>query len=250
MQGIKNIEVYPNPHADFAIRPEKVKLPDDPIYTTNLSINADSYLWEFGDGTTSTEESPDHTYADAGWKTVKLTGTSEGGVSASFETTFEIHDPVEAGFEYTVDGFTVHLTDTSVNAAALMWDFGDGSTSNLRDPEHMFSNTGSMDSVYTVKLLALAPNNICTDSFFMDITVHPYVHASFTVPDHLGCTPFEATFENSSIGIPLALNAPEELSIGSGTSPSGKTNPEPGSYDTMARTLGFLRAVDHPNPPE
>lgn len=65
---VKNmiIEVFPNPHAEFQIRPEKVKLPDDPVYTTNLSYQADSYYWTFGDGKSSTEFEPVHTYLDTG----------------------------------------------------------------------------------------------------------------------------------------------------------------------------------------
>lgn len=122
----------------------------------NNSLNAATYMWDFGDGNTSTEESPSHTYADAGWKTVKLTGISEGGVSASFESTFEIHDPVEAGFEYTVDGFTIHLNDTSVNAASVMWDFGDGFGASFEDPSHTYSLPG----FYTITLTATSSTGL------------------------------------------------------------------------------------------
>lgn len=46
---------------------------------TNTSTNADSYSWSFGDGTTSTEESPSHTYATNGQYTVCLTVTGSCG---------------------------------------------------------------------------------------------------------------------------------------------------------------------------
>jgi PKD repeat protein len=48
---------------------------------TNTSTNADSYLWEFGDGNTSTEANPVHTYAGAGVYTVRLTATNAHGSS-------------------------------------------------------------------------------------------------------------------------------------------------------------------------
>jgi len=51
----------------------------------NLSKNADSYKWEFGDGQTSTETSPKHTYAKNGEYTVVLTATGEGGTNAYTE---------------------------------------------------------------------------------------------------------------------------------------------------------------------
>ena len=50
----------------------------------NLSQNATSYLWDFGDGKTSTEENPVHEYADYGDYTVKLTATNASG-SKSYE---------------------------------------------------------------------------------------------------------------------------------------------------------------------
>ena len=45
----------------------------------NMSKNADSYAWEFGDGEKSTEKDPTHTYAELGTYTVKLTATNAGG---------------------------------------------------------------------------------------------------------------------------------------------------------------------------
>lgn len=46
---------------------------------TNASTDATTYVWDFGDGGTSTEASPAHTYADFGLYSVKLTATGEGG---------------------------------------------------------------------------------------------------------------------------------------------------------------------------
>ncbi len=48
---------------------------------TNLSTNADSYLWDFGDGSTSTQTNPQHTYTTKGSFTVKLTATNKGACS-------------------------------------------------------------------------------------------------------------------------------------------------------------------------
>lgn len=45
----------------------------------NASQNADTYAWEFGDGESSTEKDPTHTYAGYGTYTVKLTAKGEGG---------------------------------------------------------------------------------------------------------------------------------------------------------------------------
>ena len=49
----------------------------------NASVGADSYSWEFGDGNTSTEEAPTHTYTEEGSYTIKLTVTNTSGSNSS-----------------------------------------------------------------------------------------------------------------------------------------------------------------------
>lgn len=50
---------------------------------TNTSTNATTYSWDFGDGETSTEQNPTHTYESYGKYTVKLTATGDGGTATS-----------------------------------------------------------------------------------------------------------------------------------------------------------------------
>ncbi|MCF8282026.1 MAG: PKD domain-containing protein [Bacteroidales bacterium] len=50
---------------------------------TNTSTGADSYSWDFGDGATSTQADPVHTYATAGVYTVKMTATNANGIAVS-----------------------------------------------------------------------------------------------------------------------------------------------------------------------
>lgn len=60
---------------------------------TNFSQNATSYSWDFGDGGTSTEENPVHTYAAADDYTVVLTATNSADESATFSQSITITDP-------------------------------------------------------------------------------------------------------------------------------------------------------------
>ncbi len=60
---------------------------------TNFSQNADSYAWDFGDGNTSTDESPTHTYAGFGDYTITLTATNSAGTSADRSENLSIVDP-------------------------------------------------------------------------------------------------------------------------------------------------------------
>jgi PKD repeat protein len=63
---------------------------------TNFSQNATSYVWDFGDGETSTEKDPVHVYAASGDYTVKLTATNDANVSADYSQAITITDPDEA----------------------------------------------------------------------------------------------------------------------------------------------------------
>ncbi len=62
----------------------------------NFSQNAVSYQWNFGDGETSTEENPTHTYADVGEYEVVLTASNAEGATATFSQTIQITDPDQA----------------------------------------------------------------------------------------------------------------------------------------------------------
>lgn len=64
------------------------------VIFSNFSQNADSYAWDFGDGTTSTEENPTHAYAEAGTYTVTLTATgAEGTTPSSKSESISLSDP-------------------------------------------------------------------------------------------------------------------------------------------------------------
>ena len=62
---------------------------------TNFSLNADTYAWDFGDGNTSTEKDPTHTYAEAGTYDVTLSATGNGETATRVET-INIVDPDQA----------------------------------------------------------------------------------------------------------------------------------------------------------
>jgi PKD repeat protein len=63
---------------------------------TNYSQHATSYMWDFGDGETSTEKDPVHVYADAATYTVKLTAKNDAGASSEFSEDITITDPNDA----------------------------------------------------------------------------------------------------------------------------------------------------------
>ncbi len=136
---------------------------------TNSSTGAISYEWDFGDGNTSTEESPTHVYAEANTYTVSLTATNEVGLSSTLEQSIDILAPVTADFSYQVDPDdyrTFSFMDASVGAVMLLWEFGDGFQFTGMNPTHTYDE----DGVYTVTLTATSVTGN-TDVATADIVV-------------------------------------------------------------------------------
>lgn len=71
------IEVFPRPNAAFEIKPRLVYIPGGILYTDNRSFDATRFIWDFGDGATSTAFEPEHKYKDEGFYTIKLTAFNQ-----------------------------------------------------------------------------------------------------------------------------------------------------------------------------
>lgn len=67
------------------------------IFTPDIcGLTVETYEWDFGDGTTSTEQNPTHTYADVGTYTITLVVTAPGGQSNTFTLELEVVPPPNA----------------------------------------------------------------------------------------------------------------------------------------------------------
>ncbi len=73
------VYVYALPEPDFKVNPDSVMLPDQEIHVYNLTLNGDTYEWDFGDGETSTEKDPNHLYTAAGYYDITLVSYSKEG---------------------------------------------------------------------------------------------------------------------------------------------------------------------------
>jgi Zn-dependent metalloprotease len=130
-----------------------------------------SWLWDFGDGNTSTAQNPSHTYATYGTYTVTLTVTDDDDAtgSVSKDVTLTAPTPPTAGFTYTTDCLTACFTDTSTDDGTIvswLWDFGDGNTSTQQNPCHTYAAAGT----YTVTL-TVTDDDTLTDSTSQSVTV-------------------------------------------------------------------------------
>jgi len=134
----------------------------DTITISNCSKNSSKYLWNFGDGFTSTESAPKHAYELNGSYTIKLLASNDNS-SDTLSKTISINPKVKASFDYKpiIDvkvGDTISFTNSSENSTKYLWDFGDGYTSTERTPVHIYKNTG----IFSIKLTVLNDYSIDT----------------------------------------------------------------------------------------
>jgi PKD repeat protein len=160
------------------------------------------WTWNFGDGSpTSPLQDPSHTYVTSGPYDVILEVATANCVARD---TFPIvvEDLPTAGFSMDVTGGCAPLAVTftnlsSANVVSAYWDFGDGDTSTALNPTHVFTNSGAIDSIYTVSLIAYT-NFGCADTITQTITVFPNPNAGFFSDATLDCGPIIVNFTNTS----------------------------------------------------
>lgn len=131
------------------------------VQFTDQSTGTNGYEWQFGDGITSTEQNPVHTYTKPGVYTVTLTASASdyGSVFIQKPGYITVTDPPAAGFSANV---TAGLSPLSVqfnesvtgSVQYYFWHFGDGATSFDQNPVHTYDRVGK----YTVSLMAIGPN--------------------------------------------------------------------------------------------
>ena len=142
----------------------------------NGSSNANSYLWTFRKGAISTINSPKFLFSNTGEKTVKLVATNANGCVDSTELKHQVFELPNASFSAndTCLGDTTFFRNNSSSEASRLWNFGDGTTSNLRQPRIVFTN----DSNYRVELVVYSVNG-CSDTSLQSVKVRPLPQAQF-----------------------------------------------------------------------
>jgi len=144
------------------------------IHFTDLSSGSiTTWNWDFGDGATSSNPNPNHTYAQAGTYSVSLLIMDT--INNCFDSTTQNvivsanPNPCQADFLYSVNptnNMIYSFTDQSQGTPYLwQWDFGDGLSSSIQNPNHTYAQAGN----YTVMLTITTQN--CVDTVSQQITV-------------------------------------------------------------------------------
>jgi YVTN family beta-propeller protein len=203
-----------SPTIDFSATPTLGNMPLNVSFTDQSKGSPISWNWNFGDGNTSTDQNPAHTYNKTGLYSVTLTASNNNGSNALTKTNSIAvsgisNIPVISFSATTTSGnvpLTVSFTDQSAGSpTSWNWNFGDGNTSKDKNPVHTFNKTG----LYSVTLTAGNDNgsNTLTKSGYIIVSSSlnaPF--AAFSASPTSGSEPPTVSFTDQSTGSPTSWN--------------------------------------------
>lgn len=241
-----DFEVYdPPPTASFLAQSSSCI--DNPVKFSLNVVNGNrpviSYQWDFGDGTTSTEKEPSHTFISEGIKTVSLSVKNDVAcVSNVYQLPINILKQPQASFSISNTSCSqtaTQFTDQSVlnnNVPIYLWDFGDGSTSTEKNPSHIYQKNGN----YTIKLILKTEAN-CESTFQLSKIIFDSPQADFEDPN--ACARDNIIFK--------AINTSSDIvtyqwDFGDGKSATGKNTP-PHQFATPGTYIVTLKVISSNN---
>ena len=151
----------PLPVADFS--PDTVGCSPLTVQFTNKSLYGETYMWGFGDGQYSVKENPVHTYYVPGSYIVKLIVYNIAGESVHNGIITVHQNPTAILEAYPTDVINneqiVVFSNNSMHDSISFWRFGDGMTSEEKNPYHKYTEQGN----YIVTLIVTSKDG-CIDS--------------------------------------------------------------------------------------
>ncbi len=204
---VRTITVLEEPVANFGVTsPRSSCMAPFTVHFSDSSTNALSYSWNFGDNTPlSTSQNPTHTYTRQGSYTVTLTITSANGCTSTKTMSnyvvillpvISVNQLPQSGcapFEWTF----VHTVYGGDSIVSYQWNFGDGSTSTLQSPTHVFDS-----GAYTITLIVTTSEG-CTDTvtYVNGIRAGVRPTAAFTASPRITCAQIPVAFTDQSTPI-------------------------------------------------
>lgn len=167
--------------------------------STSSAGTINSWMWYFGDGSTSIQQHPTYTYTLAGTYTVSLKVTTNMGCADSVAhiIIIESNPIVKFGADNLLGctPLSINFSDSTITSggSTYYWDFGDTNISSLQHPSHTYLNSG----FYTVKQVVTTSAG-CKDSLVKTsyITIHDAPIANF--PSSNSCAGATINFMDSS----------------------------------------------------
>jgi parallel beta-helix repeat protein len=194
------------PSADFSFTPS---FPDvgQEVSFHDLSTDNDGHIvdrvWSFGDGEYSDRIEPVHEYSMKGEYTITLIVWDDDDLNdTTFRTIVVGNEPPVSNFSFSpssiMTGQEVHFEDLSADPDGEIltweWEFGDGATSDLKDPVHSYSEPGS----YTVSLTVTDDSGESSDYVTMLEAENRGPEASFDISPEVMNTGQEVFLQDTS----------------------------------------------------
>ena len=204
----KNIQVFPQPEANFAINKDKQCLHNNKFNLTNnskISTGSLSYDWNYGDGKGGQLVSPEKVYEKFGTYSIKLKSVSNRGCLDSIVKSISVHSQPNVSFTLSDTSmclynnaftFTNKTSNDDNSALTYLWSFSDGNTATTKDVTTSFNEAGR----YVIKLKANSAYG-CIDSSVQTVRIYPQPLPSFVIKEPFQClnnNGFEVT-NNSKI---------------------------------------------------
>ena len=197
----QTVNVYAKPIADYTY---SYNCTSGIVSFSDISSSDSSPInfwdWSFGDGSTSIEQNPDYSFATDGAQTVML--ISGNSPNCSDTITQQVYlQSISADFNFiskcTYDSVAFNNLTHSYGdtVSTYLWVFGDGNTSNDKNPSHLYS----VDDNYTVLLIA-ETNSGCTDSITKQVVTYPVPTADFDYTADKYEVDEIITFTDASVG--------------------------------------------------
>ncbi len=204
---MNSIDLKAQCQANFTSTPDSSN--SGSFFFQNTSLGNYNYAyWSFGDGTSSNQANPYHSYNMVGNFIACLTigDSTMGCQSVLCDTIFvgTAFPTCHANFSSFVNGITASFSNSSTSSSGVItnyyWTFGDGTNSTSSNPNHTYSTGGS----YTVCLTMIDSSSGCSDQTCKNVTVASTqtCNAAFSINDTgsvvifspLYCTPNTVTF--------------------------------------------------------
>jgi len=179
---VKTITLIESPDADFSL---STKCAGEQVQINNLTSipapGSNGYVWNLGNGQTSTLDNPSTTYLGPGEFTIQLIANNTNGCSDTLIRTIVIDTKPVVGFnaQNVCEGKPVVFRNNSVNTTnsiSYNWNFANGTSSMVMDTSIVYSSSGSYDVV-----LYGTTGNGCVDTAMKTIEVYPVPSSVFTV---------------------------------------------------------------------
>ncbi len=176
-----NITIYPIPETNFDYTPKDTCTGPAWVNFTNLTPGNNTYWWDFGNGNSSANIDERQLFTSKGVYYNSLIATNVYLCKDTVEYPFTIYEKPIPRFDFNPSeicvGESIQFTNQSELGKKYVWYFGDGDSSNLENPTHIYKDSGE----YYVSLIVFA-GDVCFDSLRTSkkIVVHPKPNPDFT----------------------------------------------------------------------